>query len=80
MFVVVVVVVESVNIGTDEARVVGTWEVTGVGHGVMVIRVEMVAVGEGMETVSTKSLKIGNETGISTVTSGAVEIGCKTSG
>lgn len=64
MFIVVVVAVELVNIGMDEARVYGTCEVTGGRHGAMVIGVEVVAVGEGIEAFSMKSSVIGNKTEI----------------
>lgn len=69
------VVVESVKIGGGCETPMETD-----GHGAIEIRVEMVTVGDGTETISTKSLKIGTDTEISTVTSGVVEIGYETSG
>ena len=46
----------------------------------MVIGVEMVTVGEGIDVFSKKSSVIGTETGIEKITSGFVETGCETSG
>lgn len=77
---VVVVAVDFLNRGVDCVRVASGCETPIVGHGEIVMGVEIVEVGKEIEKSKKKSSMIGTEVGIENVTSGLVVICTKTIG